>query len=766
MRRRRRAGALGVLVLACLVAAGVAAAQVRSNGGGANAKAAPSSSCQLSPANPQIQHVAYLQFDNTHFMRDNSSVASDLEQMPHLLNFLKSNGTLFTNDHTILISHTAGGILSTQTGLYPDRHGITVSNSYGYFPPSGIPAFSSAFKYWTDLVDDNAGTLDPFPNMITDGQKNTPAPWVPFTRADCDFGSISLANIELENTGTGPFGDMSEAFRSGSPEWSEAVASNAAPSGTAGRAKALTDFVGIAIHCASGGGICASNATNVANARPDKLLDEPDGYSGFQALYGAKYVNPAICAVSGASCQTVMGEQAVNNTEGQPVTDPFGQPGFPGFDGAFAKNTLGYLAQMQEAGIPVTWGYISDAHDNHTSAFPAPFNPSFPRASGPGEADYKAQLKSYDDAFAAYFARLKADGIDQSNTLFMVTVDEGDQYAGSIGTPQPDGSLAYSHTNCSWTTTPACPSNQIGEVNLNVKPLMPASERNFSVHSDSAPTVYVNGNPTRTDSALRQTERDLLGLQAIDPYLSSTAAPVFVRAADSVEERTLHMENTDPARTPSFTTFANPDFFVTAANPTPSNPNGNPSCGSNPCIDYHFAWNHGDIQPVIATTWMGMVGPGVQHAGIDSTTWTDHTNVRPTMMTLLGLKDDYVQDGRVLIEALDTKATPQTLIAHRETVRRLGDVYEQVNAPFGQFAMDTLTASTAALKSTDESKYNSIETAIDTLTTQRATLAAQIRGALNAAAFDGQPLNEQQAKDWISQAQSLIDQAGALAAGS
>ncbi len=32
--------------------------------------------------------------------------------MPHLLNFLTDNGTLFTNDHTILISHTAGGILA------------------------------------------------------------------------------------------------------------------------------------------------------------------------------------------------------------------------------------------------------------------------------------------------------------------------------------------------------------------------------------------------------------------------------------------------------------------------------------------------------------------------------------------------------------------------------------------------------------------------------------------------------------------------------
>jgi hypothetical protein len=702
-----------------------------------------------------VKHVVYLQFDNTHYTRDNPSIASDLQQMPHLLNFLQSSGTLFTNDHTILISHTAGGILSTQTGLYPDRHGVTVSNSYFYFPPSKIPAFSTAFKYWTDLVDDSTGLNDIFPNMVTDGQKTTPGPWVPFTRAGCDFGAVSLANIELENTGTGPFGDMSEAFGTGSPEWTQAVASNAAPSGTAARAKALTDYVGIAVHCAQGGGICASNATNVSNSRPDRLPDEPGGYLGYQALYGAKYVNPAIA--NGNAC--------VNNTEGQPVTDPFGHCGFPGFDAAYAKNTLGYLAQMQEAGIPITWGYISDAHDNHTSAFPAPFNPNFPRASGPGEADYVAQLKAYDDAFAAFFARLAADGINQSNTLFMVTVDEGDRYAGGIGTPQTDGTLGYSHTNCSWTTTPTCPSNQIGEVNFNIKPKLPLSERNFVVHSDSAPTFYVNGQPARTDPALRQTERDVAGLNAIDPYDSSSPAPVFVQMADPVEEQTLHMQNTDPARTPSFTAFGNPDYFITAANPTTSNPNGNPSCGSNPCIDYHFAWSHGDIQPEIATTWMGLVGPGVQQGGVDSSTWTDHANVRPTMLEVLGLKDDYGHDGRVLIEALDKKVLPNTLFEHQKTTLELGAIYEQLNAPFGQFAMDTLTASTKGIVSTDESVYNSKESAIQDLTGQRDALASQIKAAFDGAAFDGQQIKEQQAKDWIAQAQSLIDQARALAAG-
>src|SRR5438445_12896154 len=139
MIRKRKAGALGVLVLACLLTASIAAAQVHAPSSASRSLAA--SGCQLNSVGGKIKHVVYLQFDNTHYTRDNSTVASDLEQMPHLLNFVKSSGTLFTNDHTVLISHTAAGTLPTQTGLYPDRHGMTVSNSHYYFPPSKIPAF-------------------------------------------------------------------------------------------------------------------------------------------------------------------------------------------------------------------------------------------------------------------------------------------------------------------------------------------------------------------------------------------------------------------------------------------------------------------------------------------------------------------------------------------------------------------------------------------------------------------------------------------------
>src|SRR4029077_11309366 len=180
----------------------------------------------------------------------------------------------------------------------------------------------------------------------------------------------------------------------------------------------------------------------------------------------------------------------------------------------------------------------------------------------------------------------------------------------------------------------------------------------FVVHSDSAPTFWVNGQPTRTDPTLRKLERDVAGLNEIDPYAGSTAAPVFVRLVDAVGQKTLHMVNSDPSRTPSFTAFGNPDYFITASG-------SGPFCGSNPCIDYHFAWSHGDIQPVIGTTWVGFVGPGIAHNGIDATTWTDHTNVRPTMMSLLGLTDDYRHDGRVTWEILNGSVLPASITSQQ-----------------------------------------------------------------------------------------------------
>src|SRR6266540_7533321 len=245
------------------------------------ASAAPASAgntCQLQSPKNNIKHVIYVQFDNTHFLRDNANVPSDLEQMPHLLNFITGNGTMMANDHTALISHTATGILSSLTGVYPDRMGQPVSNSFRYFKTDGTTRTGVSFAYWTAPLFDPAGsTTDTTPEMINENGKIAPAPWVPYTRNGCDFGAVATANTILENTAI----DIPTVFGPGSPEAAEVAAKPG---------QAFADFVGIGVHCAQGSLLCS--AAN--QARPDLLPDEPGGYSGFNGLFGAKYVDPVI----------------------------------------------------------------------------------------------------------------------------------------------------------------------------------------------------------------------------------------------------------------------------------------------------------------------------------------------------------------------------------------------------------------------------------------------------------------------------------------
>src|SRR3954451_17120122 len=107
MRVRRLAVAVGAAALVAGTLASPALAKQNSPG----IAAVPG--CNLANG---AKRVVFLDFDNVHLLRDNPNVPSDLEQMPHLLNFLESNGTMFSKSYTVLISHTAGGIISTLTG--------------------------------------------------------------------------------------------------------------------------------------------------------------------------------------------------------------------------------------------------------------------------------------------------------------------------------------------------------------------------------------------------------------------------------------------------------------------------------------------------------------------------------------------------------------------------------------------------------------------------------------------------------------------------
>jgi hypothetical protein len=688
--------------------------------------------------NGAIKHVIYIQFDNTHLVRDRAAVPSDLEQMPHLLNFIRGNGTMMANDHTVLISHTAGGILSSLTGLYPDRHGQTVSNSYVRTSSTGTFQFPSSFGYWTDPASATTAAF----NMVGPDGSNVPAPWVQYTRAGCDVGAIASANIVLENTGTGPSGDVTKVFGSGSPQFVEATNSAAAASGTAARQLAQTDLVGFAVHCALGSSLCASGEA-------DLLPQEPGGYTGFKGLFGAQQIDPLLTGQPPSV--------ALTDLSGSPIVDPFNQPGFPGFDGMSAAVSLAYVAAMQEHGIPITYAYISDAHDFHG------VSGNQHTAFGPGSAGYVQQLASYDAAFSAFFTRLAADGIDKTNTLFVFTVDEGDHFVGGSPTPANCDGV---NVACDWT-------NQVGELNANIDTLVSnqfptvaskflgASAPNaFTVHGDDAPTFYLakkgdaGGPLAQTDPDTRDFERQIANLTAQNQYTLQTDR-LLVKMADQTGMRAFHMITTgDPVRNPTFVFFADANYFLTDF----------PTSTCLTCINPAFAWNHGDIQPEIAQTWLGFVGPGVKNQP-DVTVFSDHADVRPTINLVLGLHDSYASDGRAITQALDPVALPSALAANTSTVEALGAAYKQINAPFGQFAAAMLTASTNALAS-DDATYTSVEAAIAGLVDRRDTLATPIRTALDAAEFGNQPIDSTQAQSWITQANTLLSDAAALAASS
>jgi hypothetical protein len=660
--------------------------------------------CRLQSPGGDIKRVVYIVFDNVHLRRDNPNVPSDLEQMPNLLNFILNNGTISGNHFTPLISHTANDIVTALTGVYGDRQGIPVSNSYGFFRPDGSVGFTSSFLYWTALGGDGK------PQMINELGKTAPAPWVPFTRAGCDVGAFSVANIELE---TVP-GDVNTVFGATSPEGIEA--NNAAL-----RDKANADFLGIAVHCAQGSPLC-----NNIHSRNDLLPDEPGGYTGFKALFGNLHVQPVI-SPSGP----------VKDLDGSVIQTAQGNPGFPNIFNPTATQSLGYAATLLEAGVQVVYTYVADAHDNRSGT----------GTFGPGEAGYVAQLKQYDIAFGKFFARLAADGIAKANTLFLVVPDENDHFVG--GAPSP-ASCDGVHVPCTYT--------QVGEINALLNRLLITQRQNttaFSVHNDDAPNLYIIGNPVPTDLVTRTMEHDLDALTAKNPITGANDR-LSAFLADQAEMKLLHMVTTSPARTPTLTMFGNENYFFL---------NGSTADCSQapPCVSEQpgFAWNHGDVQTDITRTWFAAVGPGVRNLGRHDAIFSDHTDVRPTLLALLGLKDDYVHDGRVLAEWIETNALPQGVKERREDFVELAEAYKQLNAPLGRLGKKSLVYANRSITA-DNRTYGKYLSKISDITSKRDELAGQIKIVLDRAAFNHQAVDENglghRAKALIDQVEDLAEQ--------
>jgi hypothetical protein len=744
---------------------------------------AGTSACQLGNG---VQHVINLVFDNVHFFRDNPNVPSDLEQMPHLLNFLESNGTVFSNTHTPMIAHTADDSLTIYSGLYGDRHGQPLTNSYKTYNSNGTTDPATSFAYWTSPVVDTAAVPtsghDTTPTMVysdtvpASGAPNriTPAPWVPFTRAGCTVGDFSTANMVLENTRL----DLNTVFGAASPEVAQL---NADPDSF--KDPEVADYIGVAVHCAQGDATCASaqavkygQATPSPTAVPDSLPTEPGGYNGYQALFGARYVAPQL----GAGLPDVVhnGYQVTDaagnlvDLNGNEIQEPFShRPGFPGFS-PVATQSLAYLADMQEAGIPVTYGYISDLHERKagTSGCTTATATANGRPLGPGDACYVNNARAYDQAFETFFNRLAADGITPANTEFVISAEENDQFVGAnVGRatePTPAGCDGVT-VACNYAT------GQIGEVAANIKGLLSTSASSatqFDIEPQGA-SIYVHGQPAAADPAVRQLERDTAAMTANNPFSGVNGEQIAKYQAGALEQRILHMQTADPLRTPTYSIFPMPDYFFGVT-------------GANIAVNPAFAWDHGYYSPNIDITWAGIAGPGVAVRGVDGPgpaggneshdpnslhtvpeastvgTWVEEADLRPTLLHLAGLQDDYASDGRVISQALAAPSGSLTGTAG------LAAAYQQLNSSVGAFATDTLIADSAALASGsagDDTAYVNEQETLQHLATARDKLAAEMKVTLARAAAGIAPTKHTLSSE-LARAHALLVQAHDLAA--
>jgi hypothetical protein len=774
---------------------------------------AASNGCQLGNG---VKHVVQITFDNVHFFQDNPNVPSDLQLMPNLLNFFENNGTFLSNNHTPLIAHTADDILTTYTGLYGDRQGMPVSNDYEVYQANGAGGTfgttdnAGSFAYWTDPVYDTSPTAtDTNPNMVyspvppataktpVSPTTETPAPWVPYTRAGCNVGEIATANAELENTAV----DIPKVFGAGSPEDEQLINDS-----DSFKDPETADYVGLAVHCAKGSALCADatgvkygQTTPTSTAVTDSLPDEPGGYTGYQALFGAKYLDPVLGAgtdsVSSGGYQVTNAAGNLVDENGNQINGAFlsNYPGFPGYSSINASQSLAYAADMLQSGVQVVDMYISDLHgDESIQGLSSAGEPCYhaPAALGSGSACYLAQAAYYNQAFGTFFQRLAAEGITPQNTLFVLSSDEGDHEAGAnVGR-----AIQPTPATCDGVTVPCTyPAGTFGELEGNVTGLLneeTGDTTKFGMEYDTAPEYYVNGDPSESSAQVRTFDHDVAALTAYNPYAGATQQ-IANYLADPTEEAILHMVNADPARTPTLAEFAKPDYYLEQGNATCDATTTGSTASAYPAdcvtVDPGFAWDHGDYAAEIDSNYAGFAGPGVQRLGLDGPTpaqgpnsagansgqtevvdlnlpgpWTDETDIQPTEMYLLGLHTDYIQDGRVITQLL---ANPNRALSN-PLVTQLGEEYKQLNSSVGQFGADTLTASTNAIesKTPGDAEFTTVNRALTALDQQRDALANVIKTELYNAENYGAPVPL--AGLQLVAAKLIIAEAAALAAHS
>jgi hypothetical protein len=177
-----------------------------------------------------------------------------------------------------------------------------------------------------------------------------------------------------------------------------------------------------------------------------------------------------------------------------------------------------------------------------------------------------------------------------------------------------------------------------------------------------------------------------------------------------------------------------------------------------------FAWDHGYYSPDIDITWVGFAGPHVARRGLVGPdpshgptataagqnglptltvpqagleNWVEETDIRPTLLSLAGLRDDYLSDGTVLgvVTSHRGEDGEDEDLGGPFAIDHLADAYKQLNSSVGAFGTFALIADSAALASSSDGDqtFTRVQTELTALADRRDALAQSIKETLDQA---------------------------------
>ena len=726
MRRlARRGGALGIAAVsaAALVAFGAQRTLADTPTAAAPSAATAATGCQLGNG---VKHVINIIFDNVHFFRDNPNVPSDLEQMPHLLNFLRANGTVLSNMHTPLIAHTADDSLAIYTGLYGDRHGQPVSNSYKTYKPgrddragrrrSCTGRRRSSTPTNPPSRHDGHGAVD---GLLADGSGRRRRARADHARAvgAVHPGRLLGRRLLHRQHGAGEHdGRHPDGLR---PELAGGGRTAREPDVQGPRSR----YIGEAVHCATG-------RHRPARTRPVPwpTRSPTANRAGLPRLPGA--VRRTSTSRRRSAAARTVGTTATGST------DADGQPRRP------RRPRRSRALQRQRRASPASArprrrrSPSSPTCRRPASRSPTATSPTCtsarpderlhdgaprPRRAtplGPGDACYVENAQRTTPAFETFFDRLAADGITPANTLFVIGAEENDQFAGANVRPgdrADSGRLRRRHHA-------AALRDRSDRRAAGQHPgLLTSDGRRHAPRSTSsrrAPRSTSTAGRTGTTRTVRQLERDTAAMTGEQPVQrrqparrssnyqagrdrAAHPAPADGRpAADAdlhhvPEARLLLRCDSRPAD--QRTRRSTRQSTRLRLGPRLLQPEHRHHLGRRSPVR---AWRRGASTARSRPTARGS-RPRTAAETVPAFEHQRHLGrrdrLRPTLLHLAGLEDDYLMDGRVITEVTRGGGRLQQTV-------ELGACYKQLDASVGQFGTDTLVASTAALASGSDSQ--------------------------------------------------------------